>query len=103
MRILLVSISAISIVTIFILYPSINSGANIAAKYNQHSVTIPPIVQRETFGDAIVMAKGASYARAISALCEVQALIALIAAVCWKAGHTPRKSSDVQVGKPVAN
>jgi hypothetical protein len=84
MKILLLSISAISILALFILYPSVNAGADRAAKYNQPSITIPAGVQGDVVVDAIVMAKGASYARAVFVLCEVQSLIAIIAALCWR-------------------
>ncbi len=61
----------------FVLFPSINDGAKIAAKYNQSTMTIPPGAEGEVFGEAVAMAKAASYAKILAIFCGIQNLLVL--------------------------
>lgn len=65
----------------FVLFPVINDGARIAEQYNRSSVTLPPGVDAKVFGDAVAMAKAASFAKVLAIFCILQNMLVLASCI----------------------
>jgi hypothetical protein len=70
-------LSCVFILVCAVLFADIDASSKTAEKYNASSVQVPTSVSQEVFLDAIVMAKGASYAKGIAVAGVFHAMVSI--------------------------